>query len=132
MKNKKGFTFIEILVVVTIIGVLSAIGVVSYSSAQKKSRDGKRMSDLEAARSALEMYRSDNDVYPDDPNDLVPDYLGSLPEDPEAPDYRYRYNSDGSTYCLCVHLEGNAPGTSCDCDAINCGEGACNYSVQNP
>jgi len=65
LKLKKfGFTFIEILVVVTIIGVLVMIGSVSYSSANKKSRDGKRKADMEQIRVALEMYRADVGTYP--------------------------------------------------------------------
>lgn len=59
-----GFTMIELLVVATIIILLSAIGLVSFSQANKRARDGKRKADLEQARSALELYRSDNGFYP--------------------------------------------------------------------
>ncbi|MFC1711956.1 type IV pilin protein, partial [Patescibacteria group bacterium] len=65
MKNlKKGFSFIEILVVVTIIGVIAAIGTVTYTSAQKKSRDGRRKKDLQSLRFAIEEYRAFNLEYP--------------------------------------------------------------------
>lgn len=57
-KIKKGFTLLEMLVVVGIIAILVGIGAVSYSTAQKKSRDAKRKADLHAIRNALEQYYS--------------------------------------------------------------------------
>ncbi len=57
-KKALGFTMIELLVAATIIAILSAIGLVSFSSALKNARDGKRQSDLQQVRSALELYRS--------------------------------------------------------------------------
>ena len=43
--NKKGFTIIELLVVISIIGLLSTISVVVLGSTRKKGRDSKRVSD---------------------------------------------------------------------------------------
>lgn len=63
-RNRRGFTMIELLVVATIIAVLSAVGVVSFSRANIRARDGKRKADLEQVRSALELYRSDMGYYP--------------------------------------------------------------------
>lgn len=62
--STNGFTFVELLVVVTIIVLLSAIGLASYSQVNKKSRDSKRKSDLEQIRAALEIYRTDQSAYP--------------------------------------------------------------------
>jgi prepilin-type N-terminal cleavage/methylation domain-containing protein len=63
MKNK-GFTFIELLVVITIIGVIFASGIVAYTSITIRSRDVRRRSDLEAIRQSLEMCRSLVGTYP--------------------------------------------------------------------
>lgn len=62
--KKNGFTFIELLVVVTIIGVIFAAAAVSYTQISKNSRDARRRSDLETIRQALEMCRSLAGVYP--------------------------------------------------------------------
>lgn len=63
---KKGFTLLEMLVVIGIIAVLIGMVVSSYSTAQKKARDSRRQSDLKAAQQILEQCYSVNDFeYPD-------------------------------------------------------------------
>ncbi|HYD34829.1 MAG TPA: prepilin-type N-terminal cleavage/methylation domain-containing protein [Vitreimonas sp.] len=64
-----GFTLMEIMIVMVIIGVLSTIGVGSYRSTQQKSRDARRKSDLKNIASALEVYYNDKSKYPDDGSD---------------------------------------------------------------
>ncbi|MCM8787832.1 MAG: prepilin-type N-terminal cleavage/methylation domain-containing protein [Candidatus Omnitrophica bacterium] len=135
---KKGFTFIEILVVVAIIGVLTSIAAVSYRSANVKSRDGKRKADLEQIRAALEMCRTDTGSYPSGLSfggSLTcggNTYLNPIPQDPLSPNYNYRYDRPTSTtYCLCAYLESGGGDTSCTCDG-GCGIQTCNYGVQNP
>lgn len=99
--TNRGFTLLELLVTATLIAVLTIIGIVSYASVNKRSRDAKRRSDLEQMRSALEMYRSDNSQYPggsgsgitdgqfNDANTLSTSlvsskYMPSIPKDPAA------------------------------------------------
>jgi prepilin-type N-terminal cleavage/methylation domain-containing protein len=62
--QKRGFTLIEILVVATIIIVVAAIGLVSYSGAQASARDAKRAQDLENVRTTLLLFRTENGYYP--------------------------------------------------------------------
>lgn len=104
-KSTKGFTLLEILVVVTIIGLLAAIGVVSYGSLLKGSRESRRKADLEQIRAALEIYKSANNVYPTTAGawwgpcsganskygdtyitGLAPTYINKLPHDPKEGD----------------------------------------------
>lgn len=59
-----GFTLIELLVVIAIIGILTALLMFNYLEVTKRARDNQRKSDLQQIRSALELYRSDNGVYP--------------------------------------------------------------------
>lgn len=55
--RNKGFTLIELMVVVSIIAILSVIGVTAFSSAQKQGRDAKRRADIDAIAKALESNR---------------------------------------------------------------------------
>jgi len=137
-KNSPGFTLIEVLVAATIIGLLTMIGVVSYQQAMKKSRDGKRKSDLSALQQAIEIYRSDNASYPA----TVPTsgtwtstsgntYMQNVPQDPKA-GYNYAYQQSGERYNLCAYLESKST-SDADCGfAGGCGATSCNYGVTNP
>ena len=62
--RKKGFTIIELLVVISIIGLLSTISVVSLNGARIKSRDAKRVSDISQLKTAIELYFNDQGYYP--------------------------------------------------------------------
>ena len=57
---KKGFTLVELLVVIAIIGILSGVGLATFTSAQKKSRDARRKNDLATITKALEVYNNDH------------------------------------------------------------------------
>ena len=62
MRSKiRGFTLLEMLVVISIIGVFLGVGAVSYSTAQKKARDTKRNMDLKAIQNCMEQYYSVHD-----------------------------------------------------------------------
>lgn len=64
-KRKKGFTLIELMIAISIVAIISAIGLVSYSQSQLIARDAKRKQDLRAISVALELYRQNNDqLYP--------------------------------------------------------------------
>ena len=138
---RRAFTLVEILVVVTIIGLLTVAAVVSYSQFTKRARDSRRITDIEQLKAALEMYRSTNDIYPVATGALGTGYstlsaltaptvyIQSIPKDPKDATYLYYYTSAGTDYTLSAQLEltsscGSAPGGS------SCGAGnACNYCV---
>lgn len=118
MNKKLGFTIVELLVVSTILALLAAMGMVSYASASRNSRNAKRQSDLEQVRAAMELYRSDNSAYPSD-TDFVglvqtlqdDQYITSNISDPKpAPYTQYSLNLPGActNYQLCAELEPNA------------------------
>lgn len=59
-----GFTLIELLVVIAIIGLLSTLAVVALNSARLKSRDARRIADINAIQQGLELFMNDCDEYP--------------------------------------------------------------------
>lgn len=63
---KKGFTLIELLIVVAIIGILAAIAVPNFLNAQMRAKVARVVSDFKSLDTALEMYRLDNNAFPND------------------------------------------------------------------
>jgi prepilin-type N-terminal cleavage/methylation domain-containing protein len=63
-KKRRGFTLIEVLITIIIIGILSTIGITTFQSSQAKGRDFKRKADLRAVTKALESYMNDYGLYP--------------------------------------------------------------------
>ncbi|MDP2855678.1 MAG: type II secretion system protein [bacterium] len=65
MKKQKGFTLIEMLIVVSIIGILSALILVGLSQFRLRGRDARRIADLKQVQNGLEIYYTRNSAYPD-------------------------------------------------------------------
>ncbi|MEK9154855.1 MAG: type II secretion system protein [Patescibacteria group bacterium] len=65
LKNSvKGFTLIEMLIVIAIIGVLASVSLVALGSARSSARDARRISDIASVQSALELYYTKCGFYP--------------------------------------------------------------------
>jgi general secretion pathway protein G len=60
----RGFTIVELLIVIVVIGILAAITIVAYSGIQQRARDSNRQSAIGTIRQALEMYKLDHGSYP--------------------------------------------------------------------
>jgi general secretion pathway protein G len=103
-----GFTLIEIMVVVVILGILAAIVVPNIMDAPDKARVTKAKQDLRVLESALELYKLDNFNYPSSqqglealvappsgdppaPNWKQGGYIKALPKDPWGNPYQYLY-----------------------------------------
>lgn len=128
-KNYFSFTLIEILVVTTIISLLLSGGLIYYSQLVKQGRDNRRRTDLEQIRSALEMYRSENNAYPAYSGDCaglliyITPYIARVPDDPKPTPYSYFCNITNTTYTISAYLE-----TSSGSCGSGCGT-TCTYSV---
>lgn len=120
----KGFTLIELIIVIAIIGVLAGMVVTNFTSAQKKARDAQRKSDLRQIQSALEIYRSDIGSYLDASSlancpasgtktslgnsNCTVTYMQTVPTDPKNTGqyiYTYSTSDSGRTYSLFACLE---------------------------
>ncbi|MBI2195693.1 MAG: type II secretion system protein [Candidatus Levybacteria bacterium] len=64
VKREKGFTLVELLIVIAIIGVLTTLLMANFIGVRQRARDAQRKSDLRQIQSALELYRSDQGSYP--------------------------------------------------------------------
>lgn len=120
-KNIKGFTLLEVLIVIAIIGILVSIGLASYSSAQQKSRDARRKGDLKAMQNAWEQYYADstNASYPSSCGTIDATYLPQgLPTDPKTGSVYTVATCSTSAYCFCATVESAAAANS---------DGSCNY-----
>lgn len=128
MKNtKKGFTLLELLVVLAILSILAGIGFGQYKRSQMKARDAQRKGDLDNVARALEMYYNDFQSYPasDTEGRIVIGessllwggsfetdeaiYMKVLPEDPYDTlgdhQYCYEYNATDKYYYIYSFLE---------------------------
>jgi general secretion pathway protein G len=149
-----GFTLMELLVTIAIIGILSAISLFALVGARVSARDARRKSDMESIRSALELYRSDCNQYPStfpsvgqplvSTNPPCPTanirYLEKIPGDPlVSTSYRYTRLSN-TRYVLCARLEEAPVPAFSAADLALCGGSCpnvaggstCNYVVFSP
>ena len=97
-KAKRGFTLIELMIVVAIIGILAAIAIPKFADLIRKSNEGATKGNLGSIRSALSIYYGDQEgMYPNTPTALTSggDYMASIPS-AKTPNY----HSDANTFLL--------------------------------
>lgn len=133
-KSIRGFTLIEILVAISIIGIIFGVIISSVSIIQKNSRDAKRRSDLRNIQTALQQYYSDQQFYPSHnssfgsnldlgtvtnitsaignptPPSSTKTYMSVVPKDP----------SSGNNYCYRSSIANTAPLVSCNNGTDKC------------
>lgn len=126
MKQKSsGFTLVELLVVVAILGLLLALVTISFREMQNRSLDSRRMADLESLQKALALYQVQHAQYPVETSGidltgtdvlnttlLNENFLSGQVKDPingvkNGLSYVYHYmtNASGSTYLISFCLE---------------------------
>jgi prepilin-type N-terminal cleavage/methylation domain-containing protein len=63
-KQQTGFTIVELLIVIVVIGILAAITIVAYNGIQGRARDSARIAKLKSIAKSIELYKIDNGQYP--------------------------------------------------------------------
>ena len=79
---QRGFTLIELMVVVTIVGILAGVAMVQVRNMQRKARETALQDNLSKMRTAIDNFYADKQRYPSSLDELVPNYLRKVPPDP--------------------------------------------------
>lgn len=149
---RAGFTLVELMVVIVILGILATLFLGNFTTSQAKARDAQRKSDLNQIMRALEAYNNDKGSYPPAGTngtiagvawgsafaDSGVSYMAELPKDPKS-DRTYVYSSNQKSYRLYAKLEneqdsvlGGQEYTSVFCTAAGQSKRSCNFAVTSP
>ncbi|PWU22820.1 hypothetical protein C5B42_05045 [Candidatus Cerribacteria bacterium 'Amazon FNV 2010 28 9'] len=155
-RARAGFTLIELIVVMAIMGILIAATASTFQNSRIKGKDAKRKSDLKQIQSALEAYIGDHGLYPvstagvitacgdgtavcswgsafKDENGTV--YMAKVPIDSDYPTFSYEYfvSSDRKQYQLFAYLEDSNDPDLHTYTGKNCPDAnhVCNYGISS-
>ena len=147
---KKGFSLVELLVVITISAILSVTAYVALSGQTEKARNSRRQQDLSTIQSALEIYYIEmGSKYPSLLTDLTPKYMPKQSTDPASTEsttikYEYIHNSnkkyqlgatledDSATYFVKAYVIGNSDSDLITGVKANDGTTACTVDSDAP
>jgi prepilin-type N-terminal cleavage/methylation domain-containing protein len=123
-KHNKGFTIVELLIVIVVIGILALLVITTYSGIQAKARNSKRQSDVTALQTQLEAFFQQSGYYPSlgdlnggswlssnmkslDQNALIdpsnPTQSKTLASSPTAKQYSYEVTDSSGNSCESDH-----------------------------
>jgi general secretion pathway protein G len=152
-ESRSGFTLVELLVVMAILGILATVSLANFRTSQQKARDAQRKADLRQIANALEAYMNDHGGYPTeesgkikacgcgtlacgwgadprefcDSNNTV--YMKEIPDDPAGSPH-YCYKSGGSWFQLYAKLENaNDPEAKL---SVSCSGTTYNFGISSP
>lgn len=145
--RERGFTLMELMVVMVIIGILATIVAGNFVQVKLRARDAQRKNDLAQLQRTMEAYYNDHGKYPSpftvdmawgstfvDPVTNVT-YMNQLPNDPQQPASQFSLlvSTDGAKYQLFAHLENTKDddiSTNANVTTRFCGiTSYCNYAV---
>ena len=97
IQKQKGFTIVELLIVIVVIGILAAISIVAFNGVQERARVAAITSDLSGAAKQLAVFEVDAGRYP---ATLAETNNGQGVKASDGTTYQYTASSSGTTYCL--------------------------------
>ena len=126
--RSSGFTLMELLIVIALLGILVVVGLGSFQSATRKSKDAQRKANLKSVSVALEAYFNDASAYPSDDGlghivisgchavlsycpwgspmkNTATIYMIQLPDDPGVNAYWYKVGTNNTSYQLYARLD---------------------------
>jgi len=127
-----GFSLLELLVVISIIGILVSISAAAFNVAQRTSRDSRRRADIKAMQDAFEQYMAENTsyaacstmaTYDSGSGPLLPSGLPVDPRNSGSFVYNTATGCDDTGYCVCAYLEGSSGNADAPTGA------SCNYTA---
>lgn len=101
-RKKTGFTLIELMVVIVIIGILATLGLVAFQNAMKRSRNTKKIGDAKDFATAQEQYKALNGSYVTGSGTTCP-AVGGVDALPSAEGYTCRTST--SAFCIAAELD---------------------------
>ena len=117
MKRAKGFTIVEIAVVIVIIATLTGLVLATYARTQADARNKRRENDVKVLKAAVQGYYRDNNAFPQPSScstgcdtstlsgSLVPTYIAAVPSAPSGASYQYITDSTNQKYAILVTRE---------------------------
>ena len=118
LRDKKGFTIVELLIVIVVIGILATLVIVTFTGIQQKGRNSQRQTDINAIQSQAEAFFAQHGFYPTLADlqittapTFISTYMKGLPgealKDPKGPTVTMGATTDGDQYSYV------ASGTAC-------------------
>jgi len=143
-KRESGFTIVELLIVIVVIGILAALVITTYSGIQAKARNSKRQTDIQSVQTQLEAYFAQAGHYPSLTDMNTTSWLDAnmksldktALQDPQGSSQTLATAPANKVYSYAVT---NSSGTSCESDDTTCAqytltaklEGGTDYTKSN-
>ena len=125
-KWRKGFTLVELMVVVTILGILASIASIRVVQYLKRARIVKAHADMKRIMNALDLFNMDFHDYPERLDELTEQtdehpegIISAIPRDPWGGDYEYVSGTEHGFDLICYGRDGTEGGEGEDADIIS-------------